>query len=86
MKPSIKMLAERASLLGELRQFFDARGFLETQPPCLGRDCVVDAYLDPLRIDSDQFQLGEPDLPSTYYLQTSPESAMKRMLAAGAPS
>lgn len=86
LKPNIQSLAARAHLLRKLRTFFDSRGFLEVQPPCLSRDCVVDAYLDPLEIDSSQFQIGDVDLPSKFFLQTSPESAMKRMLAAGAPS
>jgi lysyl-tRNA synthetase class 2 len=55
------------------------------QPPCLSRDCVVDAYIDPIVVESSQFQLGL-ELPPQFFLQSSPESAMKRMLAAGAPS
>ena len=83
--PNIDRIRERADLLRQLRQFFDGRGFLEVQPPCLSRDCVVDAYIDPIVVESAQFQLGS-DLQTHYYLQPSPESAMKRMLAAGAPS
>ncbi len=86
MRPNIQLLAERARLLRECRLFFDSRGFLEVQPPCLSRDCVVDAFVEPLRIDAHQFQIPAADLPPQYFLQTSPESAMKRMLAAGAPS
>lgn len=83
---NIKYLRERSALLGALRRFFDGRGFLEVQPPCLSRDSVVDAYLDPLHIDSRHFGIASVDLPARFDLQTSPESAMKRMLAAGAPS
>jgi len=83
--PNLKLLRQRAELLRELRQFFDSRGFLEVQPPCLSADCVVDAYIDPITITGDQLGLGM-DLPDRFYLQTSPEAAMKRMLAAGAPS
>ncbi|NNE01232.1 MAG: EF-P lysine aminoacylase GenX, partial [Pirellulaceae bacterium] len=86
MKPNIQFLAERAALLRELRAFFDARQFVEVQPPCLSRDCVVDPYIDPLQIQSDQFNLPAHRLPDRFFLQTSPESAMKRMLAAGSPS
>ena len=69
-----------------MRSFFDDHGFCEVQPPCLSRDCVVDAYLDPLAVDAGQLAISLPDLPRQFYLQTSPESAMKRMLVAGAPS
>lgn len=84
-KPNISHIRQRAELLRQLRQFFDSRGFLEVQPPCLSRDCVVDAYIDPIEVPVAQFELGI-DLPGPFFLQTSPEAAMKRMLAAGAPS
>ncbi len=84
-RPNLERIRERAELLRELRQFFDQRGFLEVQPPCLARYCILDAFIDPIEIDSGQLSLGI-DLPPRYYLQTSPELAMKRMLAAGAPS
>jgi len=66
--------------------FFDQRGFFEVQPPCLTTDCVIDPYIDPLRVDTREFQLSPRNGQEFYYLQTSPEAAMKRMLAAGAPS
>ena len=86
MTPNIRYLRERADLLRELRAFFDSRGFLEVQPPCLASDCVVDAYLDPIQVDSQQLRISDVELPPRMFLQTSPESAMKRMVAAGAPS
>ena len=84
--PNLRRLRERAELLKKLRLFFDQRGFLEVQPPCLTSDCVIDAYIDPLRVDIREFQLGSHHGDGSYYLQTSPEAAMKRMLAAGSPS
>ena len=84
-RPNIGMLRERSLLLRELRQFFDDRGFLEVQPPCLSQDCIVDAFIDPIEVSTNQLRLAM-DLPPKYYLQTSPELAMKRLLAAGAPS
>lgn len=85
LTPNIEEIRPRAMLLRQLRQFFDARAFLEVQPPCLSRDCIIDAFIDPIEVKSDQFGLGI-NLPSRYFLQTSPEACMKRMLAAGAPS
>ncbi len=84
-EPRIDLIRQRAELLRRLRRFFDDRGFLEVQPPCLSRDCVVDAYIDPIAVCSGEFRLSLK-LPEQFFLQTSPEAAMKRMLAAGAPS
>ena len=83
---NVKHLYQRAELLRLTRRFFDDRGFVEVQPPCLSRDCVVDAYLDPLTVDVKELGISDPRLPERFYLQTSPESAMKRLLSAGAPS
>jgi len=79
-------IRSRAELLRSLRQYFDRRGFLEVQPPCLDIDCVVDAYLDPIVVEPNTLRCGGDHLPDKLFLQTSPESAMKQMLAAGAPS
>lgn len=64
------MLRARARLLRSLREFFEQREILEVETPLLGQFGVTDPQLDPLRC-------GER------YLQTSPEYAMKRLLAAG---
>ena len=69
----------RAGLLRQLREFFHDRGFLEVETPILSADTVVDRHLDPFSI-SLPFQGGKP---KTMWLQTSPEFAMKRLLAAG---
>ncbi|TWT94245.1 EF-P lysine aminoacylase EpmA [Neorhodopirellula pilleata] len=84
-------LIQRDRLLRQIRCFFHERGFIEVQPPCLSRDCVVDAFLDPISIPRSEIGLavggGAEDFSSDrYFLQTSPESAMKRLLADGAPS
>lgn len=65
----------RAALLRAAREFFDQRGFLEVETPILSADTVVDRHLDPFAIDDDGRR---------FYLQTSPEFCMKRLLAAGA--
>ncbi len=78
----IDLIRNRAKLLSDLRAFFDTRDFCEVQPPTVCRDCVVDAYLDPITIPATE--LGLPDnneSAAEFFLQTSPESAMKRMLS-----
>lgn len=69
----------RAALLRRLRAFFDARGFLEVETPAMSADTVVDRHIDPFPVEG---VLG--GCPRPFYLQTSPEFHMKRMLSAGA--
>lgn len=67
-------------MLDAIRHFFSGGGYLEVETPLLSRDIVVDAHLEP-------FQIPSTDDPGSYlFLQTSPEAAMKRLLAAGSGS
>lgn len=81
---SLAMLRLRAKLLRTVREFFDARGYWEVDTPLLSAEIVVDAWLEPFACQ----WLPEPNRWATEaewrYLQTSPEFAMKRLLAAGA--
>jgi len=70
----------RAGLLRRLREFFDRHGFLEVETPILSADTVVDRHLDPF---STEIPHGPGEPPLRLWLQTSPEFAMKRLLAAG---
>lgn len=87
-------LQRRASLAKQLRAFFDSRGFIEVQTPVLSRYCVIDRHLDPIRIPAsnvaipsiaptDNGQKTPKPTDEYWYLQTSPEQAMKRLLASG---
>ena len=75
-------LKQRAELLRCIRRFFDDRGFIEVQTPVLSADTIVDRFVEPLPVE-------DATLPVThhgdrrYFLQTSPEFAMKRLLSAG---
>lgn len=73
----------RASLLRAVREFFDDRGFLEVETPILSADTVVDRHLDPFYLENTT---GGSESPRRLWLQTSPEFAMKRLLAAGCPA
>jgi len=80
---SLEMLKFRAQLTSKIRSFFHERSFLEIETPLLSRDTVVDVHLDPLQVTLP----SDPRRPADgrpMYLQTSPEFAMKRLLAAGA--
>ena len=70
----------RADLLRQLREFFHTHGFLEVETPLLAADTVIDRHLDPFPVRADADHAGQN---RTRWLQTSPEFAMKRLLAAG---
>lgn len=65
----------RAQLLKSLRRFFEDQGYLEVETPLLSADVVVDAHIDPFPVPSASGAVPR-------FLQTSPEAAMKRLLAA----
>jgi lysyl-tRNA synthetase class 2 len=75
---SLVNLTERAKLLAQLRAFFSVREVLEVETPLLSQATVPDPGIAVF-----QFPIGGGD-SETRYLQTSPEFAMKRLLAAGA--
>lgn len=77
------MLKRRADLLARSREFFDVRGFTEVETPLLSADTVIDRHIDPIAVTLPGGPC--PSSPGkTYWLQTSPEFCMKRLLAAGA--
>lgn len=81
---TIETLQARARIVSRLRQFFDARGFFEVETPVLSRDVVVDRYLEPIGVDAPWVLDWASASDSPFWLQTSPEFAMKRLVASGA--
>lgn len=75
---SLDRLRARAELLARARAYFAAEGVLEVETPLLGRASVTDVQLA-----SIETRVGGQS--GSFYLQTSPEYAMKRLLCAGAP-
>lgn len=69
-------------MLARTRAFFAQRRFLEVETPLLSADTVIDRHLDPLEVVLPD-DPRRPHVGRTYYLQTSPEFGMKRLLAAG---
>lgn len=77
----IQQLHLRAQLLAFIRQFFADRNVLEVETPLLCHATGTDPMLD--FFSSEYRFLPQPE---TLFLQTSPEFAMKRLLAAGSGS
>jgi len=65
-------LRRRAALYTEIRTFFAERGVLEVQTPVLSPYAVTDMHIESWRT-----------VDPVRYLRTSPEYAMKKLLAAG---
>ncbi len=70
---------KKSKILASIRAFFDTRGVVEVETPVMCRSSVTDIHLDPFITSFDH----SPDNVSARYLQTSPEYAMKRLLASG---
>lgn len=75
---ALDRLHDRAQLLAAIRQFFAERGVLEVETPLLTHTTATDVYINSFAVPN-----AAQSSSSSYYLQTSPEFAMKRLLAAG---
>ncbi|MGI9295219.1 MAG: EF-P lysine aminoacylase EpmA [Pseudomonadales bacterium] len=67
-------LHKRADLYRSIREFFRARDVLEVETPCVSRHGVTDPHIASVAVAGHG------------WLQSSPEFAMKRLLAAGSGS
>lgn len=74
----VNTLRARAKMYAQIRQFFAERDVLEVETPVLSQAGVTDVHLA-----SVQALRHIQGSAQTHYLQTSPEFAMKRLLASG---
>jgi len=74
---TLEVLKMRAAMTAAARRFFNQRGVMEVDTPVLGAATASDVHIASLHT---HVSLAAPE---SFYLQTSPESAMKRLLAAG---
>ena len=79
----IEKLKRRAQYLADVRSFFAERDVWEVETPILSQAAPTAPYLD--SFTTNYSPIGSQST-QTYYLQTSPEFAMKRLLAAGSGS
>lgn len=75
MSVASDLIRDRAKMFKTVRLFFEERGVLEVDLPILGKAAPIDAHIDIMRVDLQGKQIG--------YLHSSPEYAMKRLLAQG---
>jgi lysyl-tRNA synthetase class 2 len=73
---TLEALRRRAQALRWTREFFHERGVLEVETPAMVNAAVSDINLGSVRVDV-------PGHGAPLFLHTSPEYAMKRLLAAG---
>lgn len=71
---SVENLELRSKKLAQLRSHFAEAGFVEVETPLISHDTVVGRHLHPVGVAIDGADL---------WLQTSPEFAMKRLVASG---
>jgi lysyl-tRNA synthetase class 2 len=74
---SLDVIRERARIYRQIRNFFNTRGCMEVDTPLMMPTTGTDVNIASIAIDLEGDQR---------YLQTSPEYAMKRLLAAGSGS
>ena len=76
----LPFLRRRALLTAATRAFFTARGYTEVETPCAVPVPGEEVHLRPVRAD----RTAADGTPTPLWLHTSPEFAMKRLLAGGA--
>lgn len=80
---SLALIQQRAQMNRAIRDFFYHKGVCEVETPLLGKGNSTDPFIDPLSVS---LSLQPGAAPQTFFLQTSPEFAMKRLLAHGSGS
>lgn len=76
---TINQLKQRAKILANIRTFFAERSVLEVETPLLSAGTITDPHLQSF---TTTYTGPSAAQGKTLYLQTSPEFAMKRLLAA----
>ncbi len=81
---SFDLIKLRADTLRKIRSFFDNNNVLEVDTPTLSCATVPDPFIESFR--TQYLPLTQTMQTDNYYLHTSPEFPMKRLLASGSGS
>ncbi len=76
----LENLRKRSQIFAQIRQFFAARDVLEVETPLMTSAAVSDPYIDTIEC---RYHPLPAQQEQARYLQSSPEYAMKRLLASG---
>lgn len=74
---------QRANVLATIRKFFNERDVIEVETPLLSNGTITDVHLDPFITQFNYSTDSNIEEAKALYVQTSPEFAMKRLLASG---
>jgi lysyl-tRNA synthetase class 2 len=80
---TFETMQQRAALLKNIRRFMEERAIMEVETPVLSLYGQTDPHIDNLET---HLHLSGNGLATRMYLNTSPEFAMKRLIAAGTGS
>jgi elongation factor P--(R)-beta-lysine ligase len=84
--PDVNAAFLRADLLRKVRDFFSHRKVLEVETPVLSRGISLDCHIDVFSAEYYPLGFSQPDsISQRFFLQTSPEPHMKRLLCQGFP-
>ena len=73
----------RSEIIQKIRKFFAEKNVVEVETPLLSNSTITDVYLDAFTSRYSFLSNSSSDNCCEMYLQTSPEFAMKRLLASG---
>ena len=74
---------QRAKLIAKIRAYFSSQEVIEVETPLLSAGTITDLHLDAFITKYDFLCDNDLSHSADFYLQTSPEFSMKRLLASG---
>jgi elongation factor P--(R)-beta-lysine ligase len=76
----IKIIARRSKIIGQIRSFFQTKGYLEVETPILAQELIPESTIEVFKTTFSSEFHGDRQ----FYLIPSPEVFMKKLIAEGA--